>query len=289
MATARNSALGQRSKSDYAKKLVGIVVVTVGEKKARFELVEDGKRFAGDKETLTVNLEDLPAFPKLTQAHTGKQFRIRMNSEGDTVEALTPVTGHYTAKLIDLGPRPEKDADPTPKERVFDEGGPKEERHLEFFAVYKITSGAFKGVQMPAYYLHYKFEKDEDGTTRFAGNLENPKATRLHQLFNWGDVHGLWKETIKWDNVTILPVLLERALDNDIAVELIVKDGYIKDVLPVQDDDEFVEEPKVMPVRSVEELKAELAGETLPDPDEAFKKPAKKPAKKVVDEEEDDL
>lgn len=269
---AKGMALGQRSANDYAKKLVGVVEVTVGEKKAKFELVkEDGKEqktFLGGKTTLVVPLEDLPAFPKLTPAYSGKQLRIRMTTEGDEVEALTPVTGHYTAKLIGLGPSPEKDGDPTPVERVFGEGTPKESRHLEFFAVYKITRGAFKGVQMPGYYLHYKFEKDEDGTTRFAGNFENKKATRLFQLRDWGNVHDLWEEAIEWDDVTILPVLLERALDADKEVELTVKDGYIKDVLPAQDEEPFAdpeETPKAK--RSVKELKAELGYKEVDQPD----------------------
>jgi len=299
MTPVKKSALGQRPANMYEKKLVGIVEVTVGEKKARFELVsEDGKAqktFAGGKTTLTVPLEDLPAFPKLTQAHTGKQFRIRMNSEGDEVEALTPVTGHYSAKLIELGPT-KKGEEPTPYEKQDNFPGKEESSHLEFFAVYKIISGAFKGVQMPGYYLHYKFEKDEDGTTRFAGNFENKKATRLFQLFDWGKAHGLWDEPIEWDDVTILPVLQERALENDVTVDIIVKDGYIREILPSQDEEPFAdpdEAPKAK--RSVKELKAELTGDPIDGDDELDKiapppsKTAKKAAKKVVEEDEDDL
>lgn len=288
MTPVKKSALGQRPANQFEKKLVGIVDVTVGEKKVKFELVkEDGKEqklFANGKPTLVVALEDLPDFPKLTQAHTGKQFRIRMNNDGDEVEALTPVSGHYTAKLIDLGPT-KKDEEPTPYEKPDHFPGKEESSHLEFFAVYKIVSGAFKGVQMPGFYLHYKFEKDEDGTTRFAGNFDNKKATRLFQLKEWGDVHGLWNEPIKWDDVTILPVLLERALENDNLVDIIVKDGYIREVLPAQDDEPF-EEPKK---RTEKEIKAELGFEK-DEVDEAFppKKTAKKPAKKVVEEEDED-
>lgn len=294
---AQKLALGQRSKSDFAKKLVGVVEVTVGETKAKFELVDEGKKFANGKNTLIVPLDELPPFPKLTQAHSGKQFRIRMNNDGDEVEALTPVSGHYTAKLIDLGPRKEKDDDPTPFERVFDEGGPKEERHLEFFAVYKIVSGAFKGVQMPGYYLHYKFEKDEDGKVRFAGNFENKKATRLFQLRDWGVLHGMFNEEIEWDDVTILPELLERGLENDVLVDIIVKDGYIKEVLPAQDDEPF-QEPKVLPVeeaeepkakRSVKEIKEEMGVETDNVDADFPKKATKKQAKKVVEEDDEEL
>ena len=288
----KNSALKSRPDT-FQKKTVGIVEVTVGETKAKFTMVDDEKKFANGKQSITVLLEDLPAFPALTQAHSGKQFRIRMNGDGDEVEALTPVTGHYTAKLIDLGKRDSKDADPTPYEKMDNFKGKEETSHLEFFAVYKIVKGAFKGVQMPAYYLHYKFEADEDGNTRYAFNTENPKATRGHQLVSWMDVHGLDRTPIEWDDVTILPELLDRANDNDIMVELIVKDGYIKEVLPVQDEDEFVEEkPKAK--RTEKELKAELGFEesTEESVDDAFppvksevKKPAKKAKKVEADEE----
>ena len=286
----KKSAISSRPDT-YQKKTVGIVEATVGETKAKFTMVEDGKTFANGKESFTVLIEDLPAFPALTQAHSGKQFRIRMNSAGDEVEALTPVTGHFTAKMIDLGKRDSKDADPTPYEKQDNFKGKEESSHLEFFAVYKIVKGAYKGVQMPAYYLHYKFEKDEDGNTRYAFNTENPKATRGHQLVSWMDVHGLDRTPIEWDDVTILPELLERSEDNDILVELIVKDGYIKEVLPVQDDD-FDDAPKAK--RSQKELVDELGFEESTDEkvDDVFpvveekKKPAKRPAKKVADEEE---
>lgn len=228
---AKKMALGSRPQEQYAKKLVGKVLVITGEKKAKLVLQEeDGRTFANGTDTLTVNLSDLPKVPKIQpNDKTGKEYRVRMNNEGDEVEALTPIRGHFQAKLVDLGPRPEKDADPLPKEKVFDEGGPKEERHLEFFAVYEITTGLFKGVQLPGYWMHYKFEEDpeNEGFTRFAGNFQNKKATRLFQLRDWGNVHGLWEEDLPWDDVSILPELLERALDKDVEVEVNLSDGYI--------------------------------------------------------------
>lgn len=228
---AQTMALGSRPQGQYAKKLVGKVLVKTGKKNALLILQEeDGRTFANGTDTLKVRLADLPKYPKLRpEDKIGKEYRVRMNTEGNEVEALTPLRGHFQAKLVDLGPRPEKDADPLPKEKVFDEGGPKEERHLEFFAVYEITSGIFKGVQLPAYWIHYKFEEDPDdeGMTRFAGNFENRKATRLFQLRDWGVTHGLWDEPIPWDDESILPTLLERALDKDVEVEVNLSNGYI--------------------------------------------------------------
>lgn len=239
----KKPALGSRPNT-FEKKLVGIVVATVGEKRAKFELVEDNnKTFSDGSKSIKVNLSDLPAVPKLTERDNGKQFRIRMNSEGDEIEAITPVMGHYKAKLIDLGPRKNgKDSDPEPVEKEFTKGETTTS-HLEFFAVYKIVEGRYKGVQMPAYNLHYKFEDDGNGMTRFAGNTENPKATRLHQLVNWGMLHQVFEDEIEWpDDGNILPILLERALDSDVLVDITVKNGYISDVLPSQDDEDETEE-----------------------------------------------
>ena len=296
-------ALGSRPNT-FEKKLVGIVVATVGEKRAKFELVEEKKTFSDGSTSIKVNLADLPAVPKLTEKDNGKQFRIRMNSEGDEIEAITPVTGHYTAKLIDLGPRKNgKDSDPEPVEKEFTKGETTTS-HLEFFAVYKIVEGRYKGVQMPAYNMHYKFEDDGNGMTRFAGNTENPKATRLHQLVNWGMLHQVFEDEIEWpDDGNILPTLLERALDADVLVDITVKNGYITDVLPAQEDDDEVEEPKQK--RSVAEINKELGYEDEDgkptakaskedlDVDRDFPKDepkkAKKAAKKVADDDDSDL
>lgn len=294
-------ALGSRP-NNFEKKTVGIVLATVGEKKAKFEMVDPEKKFKDGSTVIKVNLEDLPATPKLTQAHTGKQFRIRMNQDGDEVEALTPVAGLYRAKLIDLGPRPQKDADPTPYEKTGEYQG-KDTSHLEFFAVYRIVKGAFKGVQLPGYYLHYKFENDGEGMTRFAGNVDNPKATRLAQLVQWGTVHGLYEEPIAWDDVTILPELLERALESDVAVDVLIKDGYVREVLPAQDDEEEMDEtPKAKShVADVDKVIEELGykptkktaqvTDELDEVDATFPKDepkkAKKSAKKVVAEDDD--
>lgn len=292
-----NMALGQRPANQFEKKLVGIVSVVTGEKFAKFTLVEDGKTFKNGTTSIKIAFDDLPKVPKLpTKDKSGKQYRIRMNSEGTEIEGIMPVTGHFTAKLIDLGPRPEKDADPMPREKMFDEGGPKENRHFEFFAVYKITSGTYKNVQMPAYNLHYKFEEDDahPGFARFAGNLDNKKATRLHQLYEWMNIHGLGNDPIEWDDETILPELLERALDNDVEVDLIVKDGYIREILPVDgeepafmqpsaDEDDVDDVDTVFP-KEKSEVKPVVIRKHAPS---GSAKKVKKPAKVVEDDDED--
>jgi hypothetical protein len=282
---AKQSALGSRPKQSFEKKLVGIADVKVGESKVKFTLTEDGKEFENGTNVFKCNIDDLPEVPNVRQ-FDGKQIRIRMKSEGDEVEALTPVSGLFTGVLVDLGPRPNgKDSDPTPYEKTFEKGEQKTS-HLEFFAVYKITKGIFKGVQLPAYYLHYKFEEDEDGNTRYAGNFDNKKATRLFQLKEWMELHQLEAEPIGWDDVTILPELLERAEASDVEVQVIIKNGYISSLLPSEDEPDFMKDPEPVEEPKAKRPAKEINKEMGIDDEDEPKKPARK-TKKIVEEDDD--
>jgi hypothetical protein len=301
---AKKSALGGRSQ-EYTRKFVGLATLVTGEKKAKFTLTEEDKKLPNGETSITVLLSDLPNQPKIQpNEKQPKEYRIRLNRDGDAIEAIMPVRGHFTGKLVDLGKRPEKDADPVPFEKVFHEGQKDEERHLEFFAVYQITSGFFKGVQLPAYNMHYKFEEnpENEGFTRYAFNTSNPKATRGHQLIQWMEVHGLDTEPIPWDDDTILPTLLERALENDVPVEINMSKGYIlrdggimpsdgyaeanfgEETEDIDGDDESIE--KVFPPVKEEKVPAKKVSKP-----EAKKPvtPAKKIKKQVETDEEDDL
>ena len=281
----------------FEKKLVGIVSYKSGERRVKFTLTEEGKVFNGGSKDLTLNIEDLPK-PKVKPNDTGK-IRVRMSADGTEVEALTPVTGVFNMRLVDLGPRPDgEDSQPMPRLRTWNEGTPKENSYLEFFGVYEITEGKFKGVKLPAYNMHYKFEEDlpkNPGFTRFAGSFNSTRATRLFQLRDWGNLHGIWEvtpdgvegEPIEWDDETILPELLERALENDVPVRGVMKDGYIKELLPL-DEEEDVEpfggdEPDL---DNVDEI---LEEEVKPKKSAPAKPAVKKISKKSKPDEDEDL
>ena len=300
----RNIALGTK-KNEFAKKLVGIVDIVTGEKVAKLTLVEDGKKFSNGETSIKVNLADFPKRPSIKPGmKEPKQYRIRMNTDGDVVEAITPVRGLHKARLVDLGKRAEKDADPAPYEKVWNEGQKNENRHMEFFCVYEITDGAYRGVQLPAYQLHYKFEEDpqEEGFTRFSGDPDNPKATRLHQLVDWGQVHGnIWATPIRWtEDGNILPELLERVLAADVEVNLFLDKGYIQQVQPVENDDDDFEAVEVdedavavdeMLDGDAEEVEPVEVKSTAAKPSKARvtpkPAPASKKASKVVDADDD--
>lgn len=279
-------ALGSRS-SEFEKKVVGVVSVITGKTKAKLTMQDSEKKFKNGANSITVDLDSLPKRPKiLPDDKSGKEYRVRMSQDGDEVEAFTPVRGHHTAKLVDIGYHKEGEA-PYPKEKP--NWGDSENTHLEFFATYEITSGPFKGVQTPGLFLHYKFEEDPEdrGFTRFAGNFENKKSTRLFQLRDWGQAHGLWEEAIPWDDDegNILPIILERALENDREVELTFDKGYI---ILVQASENY-EEPE--DADDVEEefppVKSKANGSKKPAP--ASKVIKAKKVKQSHEDEDDDL
>lgn len=281
-------------KTEYEKKTVGLVQVVTGEKVSKLTLTEPGKKFKNGTNSVKVNLSDLPKVPKLKSNNkTPIELRVRMNEDDTEVESFGPVRGLHKGKLIDLGKRDTEDADPIPYEKTFKKGEPEENTHLEFFAIYQITEGMFKGVES-AYYLHYKFEQDEDDPelTAFSFNTENPKATRGQQLLEWGYVHGkgapgIWGDPIPWDDDTILPELLERITDNDVEVGLVFDKGYIKLIQPL---DDYGNE------KDVDDAFPPLDVEDAPPPAEKKNGKTNKPARKIIrksepedDSDDDDL
>lgn len=234
---AKNSiALG--FKKSQPSRLVGLVEIITGTDKAKITMLDENKTFKDGSKSIKLALADLPLRLKPNNKEP-KQFRIRMNPDGTEVESLGPVTGLFDLEFVELGPRPDKDGQPMPEEKIWNEGKDNENSHWEFWASYKITSGQFKGVVAPAYRLHYKFEQDADGMTMFAFNPENKKATRGQQLIEWGMLHGnIWGEPITWDDETILDVLEERVLEGNRFVQGLFKDGYLKELLPLEDADQ---------------------------------------------------
>jgi hypothetical protein len=283
-----------KQQTEFKKKLVGIVDVITSDKSAKFTLTEEGKKFENGTTIFKAALADLPKRPKLpTNVKEPRQYRIRMNDDGDAIEAITPVRGSFAAKLVDLGPR-KKDQEPSPYEKWYHKGEKDENMHLEFFAVYEITDGAYKGVQLPAYNLHYKFEQDpeEDGMTRF-NTANTPQAKQLHRLIDWGEVQGgLFDAPIEWpDDGNILPTLLERALDADRDVVVIIDKGYVNMVQPAdsdedESDEEFDEKfPDPEPEDGDEPVKEVPAKGKAKEP----KKVAKQTSKVAEPDDDDDL
>lgn len=214
------------------------------------------KPFPDGESTLKVKIADLPKEAKrVIKANmtSPKEFRVRLNEDGDEVETVTPARGVFTnCKLIGLGP---KDADGKFRpmiHKVYNEGTDKENAHDEFIAIYEIQDGPFKGVQLPGYYLHYKYEEvpegeEDEGMTQY-NTVDTPQASQLHKLQAWERTHGgIVDEPIEWpDDGDIRPTLEERALENDVTVTLVFENGYIDSVQATEtydvDDEESVEE-----------------------------------------------
>jgi hypothetical protein len=297
-----------RDKQDFAQKWTGLVTVISGESQAKLTSVQkakDGKikLFPNETDTLKVKLSDLPKDAKRVikaNMKDAKRFRVRLSEDGDEIETVTPASGVFPAsKFIGLGPK-DKDGNWKPMiHRVYNEGTAKENSHDEFFARYEITSGVFKGVELPAYYMHYKFEEipegEEDGGFTQYNTADTPQASQLHKLQNWASVHGnILDEPIRWpDDGDIRSEIEERAMDKDIPVTLVFEDGYIKSIQPddnYEDEEEESDETfdEKFPVKDdeVEEIpaKKDILQDTMKGKSSSTSKSKKPP--KVSDDEE---
>lgn len=287
-----------REQNSFHKKWTGVVEVKTGEKVAKLTSVDtnkDGKvkSFPNDSNSIKINLSNFPkASQRLIKPNMeGKRFRVRLNEDADGVETVTPVVGVFQAKLTGLGPKT-KDGEYKLIKRVYKEGTEKENSHLEFFATYEITDGPFRGVELPAYYLHYKFEEDdeEEGFTRF-NTANTPRASHLHKLIAWAETHGnILDAPVRWsDDGIILDQLEERALDEDRSVTLVFEKGYIKSVQPFENYDEEVDVDDPDAVDEMLDTEDEVEPVKVAAPAKATGKLKKAPAKKKPVDDEDDL
>lgn len=287
---------------EFAKKWTGLVDVISGESVAKLtsrKQNKDGKpvSFPNDEMTLKVKLADLPKeAKKVIKAEMDKPItvRVRLNEDGDAIETVTPARGVFTGcKLIGLGPK-DKDGNWRPLiHKVFNEGTAKENHHDEFIAIYEIQTGVFKGVELPGYYLHYKFMEipegqEDEGMTKYSV-ADTPQAKQLHKLQQWAATQGnILDENIVWpDDGDIRNVMEERALDADVSVTLIFNDGYIDSVQPdveYGDPEPETEEEFELKFAEVKEVPLDDGVEEVPAK-EKESKPAKKKLKKTSDEE----
>lgn len=268
-----------KTQKEFPRKWVGIVKAKAGENVVKFTSVstlrdakgeENVKPFPNGETELKVKIADLPKIGKrvIRPGMGDRTFRIRFNEDGDEIEEVGPVSGLFQAKLIELGPK-KKEAPALPYVRYFNKGKDNENSHLEFFAVYQIVDGVFEGLNLPAYNLHYKFEgvpegEEDEGLTRF-DTVDSPKASQLHRLQSWAEVHGgILDEPIAWNPdessdlsneiidcfskdhecefANILPTLEERVLDADRDVSVVLEGGYIKIVQSSEDYGDFGDE-----------------------------------------------
>lgn len=238
-----------RSQESFSKKWTGCVEIKAGDKFFKVTSIQtdkDGKvkLLPGDLESLKLSMEDLPkAARRVVKPNMeSKKFRIRMDEDGTAVETVTPYLGSYRARLVGLGPKTQ-DGSFKLIHKVYNQGTDKENSHEEFIAIYVILDGPFREVELPGYYLHYKFEEDpaNEGFTQF-NTVNNAQAVQLHKLIAWAEVHGdILEDDVRWvseEDGTILEELEERALNNDREVNLVFEKGYIKLIQPVEDYEE---------------------------------------------------
>lgn len=302
-----------RTQEAFAKKWTGCVEIKTGESVAKLTSIQtagkDGaiKKFPGDVESIKIKLDEFPKAARrfIKSNMDSKKFRVRLDEDGLAVETVTPYSGVYRGRATGLGPK-NRDGEFTLLHKVYNEGKDNENKHEEFISIYEITDGIFRGVELPGFYMHYKFEEDpeNEGFTRF-NTVNTPQASQLHKLIAWAEVHGnILDEDVRWhseDEGTILEELEERILENDREVNLVFEKGYIKSVQPVEDYEEVDEneegdKPAARDVvKGWEKLNPEddepefMKEPVTPVKGVGKKAPAKKSSKKVAVAEDDDL
>jgi hypothetical protein len=252
-----------RLQETFVKKWTGCVEIKTGENIAKLTSIQTDKDskvklFPAGTDSIKIKLDEFPkASRRVVKPNMdSKKFRVRLDEDGLAVETVTPYSGVYRGRAVGLGPKTQ-DGEFKLIHKVYNEGTEKENRHEEFISIYTITDGAFREVELPGFYLHYKFEEDPDneGFTRF-NTVNSPQASQLHKLIGWAEVHGdILEDDVRWhseDEGTILGELEDRVLENDREVNLVFEKGYIKTVQPVEDWEEDAE------VEDIEETQAKV-------------------------------
>jgi len=243
----KTGALGSKQ-SEYVKRVGGLATIKVGEKFCFVKFEDSNVKFADGSSAKKIPLSELPKFPKLQVTPQGQEpphYRVRLNPDATEIESITPASGKFSAKLFDFG-RQSPDVDPVPYEKRYKDEKP----YMAFNALFKITKGAMKGA-IVSYFLHYKFDED-NGNTTFVGNPDNPKATRLVQLIKFCNALGMIDDVIPWpEDGNVLPTLLERGLEADREVQILIQDGYMSEIIEEENygDAEPPDEPE--PVKDI--------------------------------------
>lgn len=226
---------------DYSKDGSGWVYarcsILVGQETVRLNFL-DKIEADGLAESVKVNLEDLPNVPTLPKAGTLiAEVQVLFDPKKKKVISINPFSGRFNAKATELGPKDQDKVTPVfrVKPKAFDNGND----DIVFWCEYVITAdpdnnGLFVGCK-PRFHLKYKFF-NQDGMVSIEGNPENSKATRVRQLLEWGNAHGIFDVDMAWPGSgNVLPGLQYRLqVENTQEVQIELDGGYINKVRPVR-------------------------------------------------------
>jgi len=260
--------------NSFEKKIYGVANVHAGKNKIVVTLLgKDGTE--GD--SYNFRFDDLPKVPKI-QPETEDVYNVVLSPDGETVEKIGPVEGHYMARLVDFG-RPEEDADPTPQLIEKQNADGKPYSYEQFTADFEIVKGKFKGVKI-RHWLRYLFleNPNQPGFAGWKGNPDNPNAKHLPRLVEFCDKCGMVDEDLEWpEDGNVLPELLRRGIKANRTVDLTIKGGFVSDILKA----DYEEEDEPAPKKAAKKT-------SVVDKGNGYGEVVKTKAKKVVEEEEDD-
>jgi hypothetical protein len=219
------------NKTEWKKATQGLAIIKAGKRTARITFDEKTNHFEDTGSNIKeFPLDELPSSPVIPTNSEDHYFVKLERKEGMDVEYIGPADGIYPAKPIDFS-RPEQESDPAPYEIKPDKFDP----YLAFNVYYKINGGDFKGCTVSQFF-HYNFEEATDpkmrGYASWQGNPDSPKAKWLPRLIEFCTLFDIVGEPIEWpEDGNVLPELLSRLLASKQAVQIVVKNGYVSDVV----------------------------------------------------------
>lgn len=225
------------NKSESKKRVTGIASIKAGETKVRVTFQNEELVFDNGKNSKTFSYDDLPKSPKIVP-NTEEDYFVVLAPDRDEIQSIGPVEGVFSAKCVDLSrPNDDPDAEPEPFEVNPKEGDP----YQAFNAFFEIQSGPYKKLKVP-YFLHYKFEESREhaGMTAWSpGNdVWKGRQTHLGRLKEFCMKFNAVAEPIEWpEDGNILPILLERILESNETVKIVIKNGYIDSLMSVHNDE----------------------------------------------------
>lgn len=260
---------------ETAKNPRGLATIKFGDRKVKV-VFDDGSI---DRTYQRDELPDTPGFLHKLPQGKSVQGMVVLSKDRTEIERIGPERGPFTVRVLDFV-RPEKDAEPRPKEYTGGgKDGKPEYKYLAFTVMIEITEGPWKGAVIPTF-MHYKFADNGKGKAAFIGvESKSPNLRKLKDLCN---LAGATKTQIDWpEDGNILPALLKMMKKANAEFEVLVRAGYIESFTSndsgISDDLDDVDE--VFPAKKSKGKKAPAKASTK----------SKAKGKHKPDDEDDDF
>ena len=210
----------QRSKGGFSSNWGTFQVKFQGKKVGCCPILEDGTVLTDNEHVIVVLKDDVP-----DTLFEGKH-KLRLSENKKTILSFKPINGQYPTRFVEFSHKEGQPPMPKSKQSSFND----DEEYEVFTALYEITDGQYKGC-IVSQELVYRFEPNLTVNPPVA-KFKGYKGTRLDQLEEFLDVVIGEFDPPQWPNSNnILPFLQKLALNRSKKIALIMKDGWIKTLI----------------------------------------------------------